>query len=76
MEGLVEIAITDGLRLFSGESEKATARGVEWNSASEKWNNIQLEIGISDVIPRVDPYYFKIFIMAERLLAGKKFLSI
>ncbi|MGR3302730.1 MAG: NUDIX hydrolase [Candidatus Scalindua sp.] len=76
VEGLIEIKISEGLGLFSGELKKASARGVEWNSNTKKWDEIEFEICVDDVIPRLDPYYYKIFIMAERLLAGNKYLSI
>jgi isopentenyldiphosphate isomerase len=76
VEGLVEIAVPDGLALFAGETETASARGVEWDKAANTWNSIEMDVAVKDVIPRVDPYYLKIFIMAQRLLAGDKYLSI
>ena len=38
--------------------------------------NISIDVDKSSFIPRVDPYYYKIFIMADRLLKGEKHLAI
>jgi isopentenyldiphosphate isomerase len=76
VEGLVQIAIHEGLKLFSGEQEKVFASGVEWNSQEKRWVPIEIQVMTKDVIPRIDPYYLKVFIMAQRLLSGEKYLSI
>ena len=76
VEGLVEIPIDDGLKLFSGKETSVRASGVEWNAKTRTWHDIQLNVQVKDVIPRIDPYYLKVFIMAQRLLSGQKYLSI
>jgi isopentenyldiphosphate isomerase len=76
VEGLVEIPISVGLSLFSDERSDATASGVEWNRENNKWDSISMRVTLKEFIPRIDPYYKKIFIMARLLLRGERYLSI
>jgi len=76
VEGLVEIKIDEGLRLFSGENKFARATGVEWNKRMETWNTVEMDVTTESTIPRVDAYYLKIFIMAKLMLKGERYLSI
>jgi isopentenyldiphosphate isomerase len=73
--GLVQIRIEDGLRLFAGEVPSVTATGYQVDNDGTR-RAIEIAVSVPDIIPRVDPYYKKIFIMAERLLAGNRYLSI
>ena len=52
------------------------AVGVEYDKGSGSWRKIEIEVSESDFIPRVDPYYYKIFILADRLLKGGQHLAI
>jgi isopentenyldiphosphate isomerase len=76
VEGLVEIEIQDGLELFSGKTQDALARGVEWDRGTKTWKNIEIRVGREQFIPRVDAYYYKMFINADRYLSGYKHLAI
>lgn len=76
VEGLVEMAIPNGLALFAGERDTADVSGIEWNKSAMRWDPISLEVTTNDFIPRVDSYYYKVFIMAERLLDGAHHLAI
>ncbi len=76
VEGLVQMEIPQGLALFSGERANAHCQGVEWDAQARKWNAIEMDVAIEDVIPRIDPYYLKIFIMAQRLLSGEHYIAI
>lgn len=76
VEGLVEINISDGLKLFSGEASQVEARGVEYDRAQAQWRNITKIVTQQSFIPRIDPYYYKIFIMADLLVKGYKHLAI
>lgn len=76
VEGLVEISIPDGLALFAGEKDQVIARGIEFNKRNGSWSTVSLPVNTGLFIPRTDPYYYKIFIMAERLLDGSKYLAI
>ena len=76
VEGLVEISIHDGLALFAGEKEKVPAKGVEFYKTTRSWEQISIETDSKQFIPRIDPYYYKIFINAMHLLRGEKYLAI
>lgn len=69
--GLVEIAIADGLALFSGQKETVPAMAWDMSGAGK-----DVSLQACDFIPRLDPYYYKVFIMADRLIAGEKHLAI
>ena len=76
VEGLVQVAIDEGLDLMSGRRDSARAEGIEWNQAESRWVPWTKDIGVDAFIPRVDSYYYKIFIMARLLLDGSKDLAI
>ena len=76
VEGLVQIKIQDGLDLFSKRKKQIHAEGVEWSKETNTWNPISMQVGITDFIPRIDPYYYKIFIIANSYMRGDKDLSI
>ena len=73
VDSLVEIEIHSALRLFSHQVKYVYCRAVTPNSPHEI---ASVKITLDDFIPRIDRYYEKIFIMAERYFAGKKFLAI
>ncbi|WP_022664328.1 NUDIX hydrolase [Desulfospira joergensenii] len=73
--GLVQMKLQDGLDLFSGRIEKARITGYQIDDAGIT-NTVDTEITIGEVIPRIDPYYYKVFIMSERYFEGNKYLSI
>lgn len=74
VSGLVEMEINEGLRLFSGEIRKVNcpAVRVEDGGVSDFFRDVQVE----DLIPRVDQYYLKIFMLADLYLKGYPYLSI
>jgi len=76
VEGLVEIQIQKGLSLFSGEITETEANGIEYDKEKKAFVPIKLVVNVNSFIPRVDSYYYKIFIMAERMLNGNKYLAI
>lgn len=65
VEGLVEISIADGLLLFGGKKSSIIAVGVEWDDDKNRWVDIEMSVNINNFIPRIDPYYKKIFIIAD-----------
>ena len=74
VSGLVEVELSEGLKLLFGEKESIECDSVFIENGmriSEKYN-----MKVSDIIPRFDGYYKKIFIMAQRYFAGEKYLSI
>ncbi len=71
--GVVEISLDDGIRLFSGETQSIEASGVLSDETGHR-KSVKRKISISDIIPRVDRYYLKVFLNIERYLdegAGK-----
>lgn len=76
VEGLYQIKIEDGLKLFSGEAEEIEAGGIEYDSSAEKWKPTRITVANDDFVPCIDPYYYKIFIMAQRYASGEKHISI
>lgn len=71
-EGLVSISIDTGLKLWSGAASTIEAPFFEANTKEK----LDIIISKNDFLPRVDPYYYKIFILAKRFLAGEKHLVI
>jgi isopentenyldiphosphate isomerase len=71
-EGLFSISIEDGLKLWSGSTSTIETSFFEAKT-KEKMDTI---ISKNDFLPRVDPYYYKVFILAKRFLAGEKHLVI
>lgn len=76
VDGLVEIKIEDGLKLFSGELTEIKAKGIEYCQSSKKYVEVEILISINSFIPRVDSYYYKMFILAKLYLHGDKHLAI
>lgn len=72
--GIVEISLEDGLKLFACEVDEIKIRGMMLENGEKKEN--LFNITLSDVIPRQDRYYLKVFIMAERYFEGLKYVAI
>ena len=74
---MVELPIASGLRLFSGETRRAKVKGVYWEHGLERWKESEKSVEQGRFVPKADSYYLTLFsIMAGRLLAGEKYLSI
>jgi isopentenyldiphosphate isomerase len=75
LSGLVQMELYDGMKLFSGEVEEVPVSGFR---IDEKGAKCKIESTVSkvDIIPRLDGYYMKVFIMAERYFQGNPYLSI
>jgi len=71
-EGLMEISIEKGLSLLSGESSSIDSTLFDVNSKNKR----TIPISKNDFLPRVDSYYYKVFILAKRFLVGEKHLVI
>jgi isopentenyldiphosphate isomerase len=76
VEGLVKISIEDGLALFGGKTNEIMAHGIEWLPENQEYVPISLLINKDLFIPRIDQYYYKIFILAKLFLGGEKCLAI
>jgi isopentenyldiphosphate isomerase len=75
LDGMVEIPVEAGLQLFRGDINSLIVQGVE-KSSHGTWERIQKEIKTSDFIPRVDAYYFKMFIIADLYIRGYPHLCV
>ncbi|MCP4355577.1 MAG: NUDIX domain-containing protein [Proteobacteria bacterium] len=74
VDGLFELDVEDGLKLFSEEVSSITVNGI---LRGDKENTSKVrEVTIDDFVPHSKNYFLKIFIMAERLKEGKKYLAI
>ena len=74
VSALIEVKVSDGLRLLSDEVDHIFGNAlVEEN---KKKRLTQMRIVKEDFIYRIDPYYLKIFIMADRYFKGEKYLAI
>jgi isopentenyldiphosphate isomerase len=71
-EGLLSIPIEDGLKLWSGAASTIEASFFEAKTTEK----LDIIISKNDFLPRVDPYYYKVFVLARRFLAGEKHLVI
>jgi len=76
VEGLVKISMDDGLALFGGKVNEVMAHGIEWIPETKEYVPINLPVNKSLFIPRIDQYYYKIFIIAKLFLRGEKCLAI
>ncbi len=74
VEGLVQVPIAAGLKLFSGETKKARVKGLYWEGG--RWVESERSVKQEDFVPKADSYYLTLFIMARRLLDEERYLSI
>lgn len=74
VEGLVEIAVEDGLALFSGAVDRVQSNGIEYRNG--RWEPYSGLVRVEDFIPRADPYYYKMFILARLASRGDRHLAV
>jgi len=74
--GLFEVGIQDGLRFFSKRSKQVDGVGCIWAGSPPMPMRERRRFARGDFVPKVDSYYLTLCIMAERFLAGSKYLSI
>lgn len=72
--GLVQVKVEDGLKLCAGEVKSIYCKVLK-NNGGQKVMDYD-DITFEQFIPRIDSYYYKVFIMAERMFCGNKYLSI
>lgn len=73
--GIVQMEIHDGMKLFSGEVDAVPVSGFQVDENGIK-HKIEISVSKGDIIPRIDGYYMKICIMAERYFQGNPYLAI
>ncbi|MGE9942693.1 NUDIX hydrolase [Bariatricus sp. SGI.161] len=72
--GLVQIEVSDGLRLCAHEVDNIPCTVFRPDKNGVDVEQSTVEFG--QFISRIDSYYYKIFIMAERYFKGSRYLSI
>lgn len=78
VSGLVFVRIADGLALLSGEVESIEVSGFEVQRHGDSFEKVYgaFRLTMEDFIPSMDKYYFKAFILADRIIRGEKYLHI
>jgi isopentenyldiphosphate isomerase len=75
--GLVEIDLVDGIQLFSGRVQSVVADAVYFDAKTGSKDQCERPIAISDLVPRVDRYYMKVFLNIQKYIEdGKSQLAI
>jgi hypothetical protein len=72
LAGLAEIKITDGLKLFSGQTDTINAQAISVHHTGQ----FTRPVTVGDIIPRTDRYYLKVMLMAQQLLADGEYFAI
>ncbi|MDG4719706.1 MULTISPECIES: NUDIX hydrolase [Thalassospira] len=75
LDGMISLPIAKGLDLFTGKLPSIEVTGIEKNRSGD-WSHISKEISPEDFIPRVDPYYYKMFVIADLYLKKYPYLTI
>jgi isopentenyldiphosphate isomerase len=75
VSGIVQMRIEDGLRLFAGDTKTAPVQGYQVDEAGHR-EVVEMPVSVGDIIPRLDKYYLKVFIMADRFFKGERYLGI
>lgn len=73
--GLVQMNIDDGLRLFADEVKSVPVSGYQVDDEGNV-AEINIQVTKEDIIPRLDRYYTKVFIMAERYFQNLKYFAV
>jgi isopentenyldiphosphate isomerase len=72
VDGVFEIDIKEGLKFFSDEIDNISISGIY----RENKENVTKSVGFESFTPRAKCMWVKVFIMAERLLQGEKYLAV
>ena len=73
VDGVYDLPLAEGLRLFADPDHQATVAGAEWDGGH--LSAVQRTLTRSDLVPG-DDYWVVLFVMAERHLAGLRPLGI
>jgi isopentenyldiphosphate isomerase len=74
LSGIVESNIDDLLKLFTNQIDIVESKGLIINNG--KLSESKIDITRDKFIPTLDNYYFKVMILAKRILNGEKYLHI
>jgi len=67
VDGVLEMALEDGIRLFSGKEGKVKGRLSRNFQAAER-----VFVAARDFVPCLDNYYLKLLLLAQRYFAGDR----
>ena len=67
VDGVLEMALGDGIRLFSGREGNVKARLCRNFQAEER-----VSVAARDFVPCLDNYYLKLLLLAQRYFAGDR----
>jgi isopentenyldiphosphate isomerase len=73
---VLQIRVEDGHKLFSGESGAIEAEGYEWDAEAGCTQRRMYRLTREEFIPRIDPYYAKMFVIADLYFQGYPYLYI
>ncbi len=79
VSGLIALEIHKGLELFTGAINKTTAKGIEVVYAEDgttSYKNKTFSIQKDDFGQTLDNYFAKTLVLAQRILAGEKYILI
>ncbi len=79
VSGLVALEISEGLKLFTGEVEQISAKGIEVVYAKDgttSYKNKTFNLKKDDFGQTLDNYFAKALILGQRILAGEKYVMI
>ncbi len=76
VDAVAWVEVGDGQRLFAGECDTITAKGIKWDSAQGKTVEAEFQLSADQFIPRTDAYYAKVFTIADLYFGGYKYLYI
>ena len=71
VDGVLELEVEEGIRLFSGQAGKAEGRFFAGNKTGTL-----LMVSKDDFVPNLDNYYLKLLILARRYFEGERVLVI
>jgi len=72
---LVAMELSDAFQLFGGIKDSVTVSGIRVGVHGQQ-QSVTYTVTPKDIIPRLDRYYLKVCIMAERYFAGNPYLAI
>lgn len=71
VDGVLELEVEEGIRLFSGQAGKAEGRFFAGNKTGTPHM-----VSKDDFVPNLDNYYLKLLILARRYFEGERVLAI
>ena len=74
--GLYWLRLEDMLGLFSGEAASVPSSGIEYSEAEAEFTPHEIQVAVTDFVPRIQRYYLAGAICVERLSQGNRVIAI